>query len=251
MTNQFVLKGTLLAFAATMLCGTVRGTPLLDIPRGLAHWCEGIPLGNGQAGALVWGTGDRLNLTLDRADFWRNVDAPCFQTTEYTWTNLVSIARRRDGKARERDFPRYDTLGKKVPRYLAMQPTKLPGVRLTLRLGAGQKVSRFRLDRETAAATVSVETPKGPREIVCWFPDNSPYLSMNVGPDIEIVSREFNRNPSFDRLGGYPEPTIAINARECIYSRKNSQHTNRFDRDFTAGVRVTAERPKSEFWPRF
>ena len=51
MSNQVVLKGTLLAFAATMLCGTVRGTPLLDIPRGLAHWCEGIPLENEAAGA--------------------------------------------------------------------------------------------------------------------------------------------------------------------------------------------------------
>ena len=236
---------------ASSPCGTVRGTPLLDIPRGLEYWCEGIPLGNGQAGALVWGTGDKLNLTLDRADFWRNVDAPCFQAPEFTWTNLVSIARRRDDESRNRVFPDYGRLGKKDPKYLAMQPTKLPGVRLTLGLGAGQKVSRFRLDRETAAATVSVETPKGPREIVLWFPDNSPYLSMNVGPDIEIVSREFNRNPSFDKLGGYPEPTITVNARECIYSRKNSQHTNRFDHDFTAGVRVTAERPKSEFWPRF
>jgi len=33
-------------------------------------WDEGIPLGNGLLGALVWKKGDSLRLSLDRADLW-------------------------------------------------------------------------------------------------------------------------------------------------------------------------------------
>ena len=238
MMQPNAIKHLFLMAVAVPLCAL--GEPLLDIQRGVPTWDEGIPLGNGQAGALVWGTGDQLNLTLDRADFWYNTDAQCSLSPEFTWTNLVDICRRRDDVARSRIFD--DVQG---------NPSKLPGVRLTLTLAAGQKVCRFRLDRETAAATVGVETPKGVRDIVLWFPDDSPYLAMNVGPDVEIASRAFNRNPSFDRIGGFPEPEITLNESECIYTRKNARHANRFDRDFTAGVRVTAEKPKSAFWTRF
>lgn len=50
----------------------VGGAPELVIP-----WIfpavdphDGIPLGNGVVGALVWGAGDRLRVTINRADFW-------------------------------------------------------------------------------------------------------------------------------------------------------------------------------------
>lgn len=35
-----------------------------------ATWDEGIPLGNGMLGALIWQKGDNLRLSLDRADLW-------------------------------------------------------------------------------------------------------------------------------------------------------------------------------------
>lgn len=44
-------------------------------------WDEGIPLGNGMLGALVWQKGDKLRFSLDRADLWdlrpmTNLDKP-------------------------------------------------------------------------------------------------------------------------------------------------------------------------------
>ena len=37
----------------------------------LAHtWDEGLPLGNGTVGALVWQKGNTLRMSLDRADLW-------------------------------------------------------------------------------------------------------------------------------------------------------------------------------------
>jgi alpha-L-fucosidase 2 len=44
-------------------------------------WDEGIPLGNGMLGALVWQNGEKLRFSLDRADLWdlrpmTNLDKP-------------------------------------------------------------------------------------------------------------------------------------------------------------------------------
>ena len=44
-------------------------------------WDEGLPLGNGMLGELVWRNGRFLRLSLDRADLWdlrpmKNLDAP-------------------------------------------------------------------------------------------------------------------------------------------------------------------------------
>jgi alpha-L-fucosidase 2 len=34
------------------------------------EWEEGIPLGNGDMGALIWGDGAPLRITLDKYDVW-------------------------------------------------------------------------------------------------------------------------------------------------------------------------------------
>ncbi len=57
-----------------------------------ATWDEGIPLGNGILGALVWQNGEKLRLSLDRADLWdlrpiANLDKPewTFQWVQEQW----------------------------------------------------------------------------------------------------------------------------------------------------------------------
>ena len=42
----------------------------LQFPRLATTWDEGIPLGNGMLGALVWQKEDHLRISLDRADLW-------------------------------------------------------------------------------------------------------------------------------------------------------------------------------------
>ena len=34
------------------------------------EWHDGLPLGNGDLGAMVWGDGNPLALTLDKSDLW-------------------------------------------------------------------------------------------------------------------------------------------------------------------------------------
>src|ERR1035437_2918040 len=50
-------------------------------------WDEGIPLGNGMLGEIVWQKGNKLRLALDRADLWdlrsaEEVNKPEFK---YSW----------------------------------------------------------------------------------------------------------------------------------------------------------------------
>ncbi|MEI7525113.1 MAG: hypothetical protein WCJ95_12325, partial [Mariniphaga sp.] len=42
----------------------------LEFPRLSTSWDEGIPLGNGMLGALIWQKDDHLRFSLDRADLW-------------------------------------------------------------------------------------------------------------------------------------------------------------------------------------
>jgi len=46
------------------------GSHDLKFPKLSSTWDEGIPLGNGMQGALIWQKGDRLRFSLDRADLW-------------------------------------------------------------------------------------------------------------------------------------------------------------------------------------
>src|SRR5512132_296949 len=52
------------------------------------RWDEALPLGNGTLGALVWGDGRPLRISLDRADLWDLRPVPEFHSAEYTFAQL-------------------------------------------------------------------------------------------------------------------------------------------------------------------
>lgn len=230
------------AASAAVLASDANGGGLLDLAAPVERWEDGIPLGNGGAGALLWGGGDTLNVTLDRADFWHNVDKPCYLAPGFTWKNLIDVVADKD------DARRAALFSDKI------SATKLPGVRLVLKLGEGQTLKRFRLDGDTASATVTVATPDGDRDVLAWFDDGDSLLSMRVPDGVAFAEKAFVRNASFETLGNYPEPEDEIDGGKAIYRRKRrTDADNRFDTDFEAGVkfRDASARPDSTFWRRF
>lgn len=239
--SRILLKTVALAVCALFpLQG--RGGELLSLDAPVARWDDGIPLGNGGAGALLWGEGDTLNVTLDRADFWHNIVHARYGSPDFTWDTLVDTVVKKDD-ARRREI--FDT---------GESATKLPGVRLVLKLGAGQSLKRFRLDGATAAATVTVATPAGDKDILAWFDDGDALLSLRVPDGVAFTSKTFRKNPSFDKLGGYPEPVISFDDGKAVYRRlRRKGADNRFDKDFEAGVRFRApgDAPHSAFWAKF
>ena len=210
----------------------------LDAP--IDAWVDAIPLGNGQAGALIWGSGDELRITLDRTDYWHRFRNPAFGDPRFKWKNLPSYTN---------DFG----LLRKI--FIVRQdPTKLPGVRLVAKLSGGAKCRRFTLDIRDGSSTIVLDTPLGERRMRAWFDDDSPFLSLAMPSDVSFGSLAFSTNAAFAKLGGYPEPKIDISRKGAFYSRGNrTGASGRWVRDFVAGVKFLPEdsRPASAFWPGF
>jgi alpha-L-fucosidase 2 len=54
-------------------------------------WDEAIPLGNGLQGALIWGEGGTLRLSLDRGDLWDERPAPGNPLAGFTNAKLIQM----------------------------------------------------------------------------------------------------------------------------------------------------------------
>lgn len=117
----------------------------LTIPREIDRWDEGIPLGNGEMGALVFGSAKKLTVSLDRGDIWDKSGSP-ENTPGFCYANLVKWAKSGNRKAIYKTFD--------LP-YQRPTPTKLPCGRLEL-LVQGDRVPQdccFALDLKTAVCT--------------------------------------------------------------------------------------------------
>ena len=215
---------------------------LLSLTAPIVNWDDALPLGNGGAGALVWGQGNELRLTLDRADYWHNSSCEIFSDPRFNIRTLLDCVKKNDNARRTAIFDNRKG-----------SPTKLPGVRLTLTLNPESVLRKFRLDK-SGTAHVTVATPAGEREILCWFDDGDDVLSLRLPEGVSIAKKEFNRNPSFEKLGGYPDPVIKIDEHGAFYSRgRRAGATSPFDHDFRHGVKFVGRdaAPKSAFWKQF
>lgn len=108
-------------------------------------WDEAMPLGNGLLGALVWGDGKPLRISLDRTDLWDLRPVPEFYSEEYSYKMMRRWVRER----RLADLHRlYDDP------YGNPGPTKIPAGRIELTLENGPAFEKASLDLAEAATTV-------------------------------------------------------------------------------------------------
>ena len=100
-------------------------------------WDEAMPLGNGLLGALVWGDGRPLRISLDRTDLWDLRPVPEFFSKEYSYRTMRQwVAQGRiDDLHRLYDKP-YGNAG----------PTKIPAGRIELTLKDGADFQKASLD---------------------------------------------------------------------------------------------------------
>ncbi len=113
-----------------LLSSQPQPTHNLNFPSIPQKWNEGIPLGNGLLGCLVWQKEGKLRLALDRADLWdlrpmQGLDRPEFS---YDWV-AAQVA-----KGEYRVVQRYFD----APYEQEAGPTKLPGGAIELALGSWQ-----------------------------------------------------------------------------------------------------------------
>ncbi len=118
----------------------------LSFDRLPATWDEGLPLGNGVLGALIWKKGEALRMSLDRADLWdlrpvREFEGPEFR---FAWVRDHVLRGDYDPVHRMGDAP-YD----RDP-----APTKIPAAALEFDVAALGPVAEARLETGGAVAVV-------------------------------------------------------------------------------------------------
>jgi alpha-L-fucosidase 2 len=98
----------------------------LHFTNAVTTWDEAIPLGNGIMGALVWGTGEPVRISLDRADLWDLTPVPEFHSPDYSYRTMRAWheAGRHEDLVRLYEQP-----------YHRPAPTKIPAGRIELDLG--------------------------------------------------------------------------------------------------------------------
>jgi alpha-L-fucosidase 2 len=108
-------------------------------------WDEAMPLGNGLLGALVWGNGRPLRISLDRTDLWDLRPVPEFHSKDYSYKTMRQWVK----EGRLADLHRlYDDP------YGNPGPTKIPAGRIELTLGDDTAFENASLDLAKAVASV-------------------------------------------------------------------------------------------------
>ncbi|MHC4691797.1 MAG: glycosyl hydrolase family 95 catalytic domain-containing protein [Planctomycetota bacterium] len=120
-------------------------------------WDEAMPLGNGLLGALVWGDGKPLRISLDRTDLWDLRPVPEFHSKEYSYELMRQWVKegRIDDLHRLYDKP-----------YWYPGPTKIPAGRIEITLEGENLFRSADLDLKEAAVKMKLAGGTGVRVFV-------------------------------------------------------------------------------------
>lgn len=127
---------------------------MLELKAPINRWDEGLPIGNGLMGALLWGGGQNtLNISLDRADLWDTREPGPFLSPDFNYKKMIEWKNAGDHASHVKlfDVP-YDT----IP-----YPTKLPVGRLVLTFSPDTSLTDFRLNLMSGDASIWHSRPAG------------------------------------------------------------------------------------------
>lgn len=181
------------------------------------EWHEGFPLGNGAVGAMLWGDGDPLCLTLDKADLWdlRSNDAHQ-EHPDFSYAGLRRlVAEGRFDEAKEvfegrhwRDNP--------------VGPTKVSIGRAELSLGEASAYE-CRLDLATAGVEGVLRTASGEHRLRAFVHRERDVLCLRVTaapPEARLALVPLAEiNDSLAALG-HPAPIVESDGEVCVFSQQ-------------------------------
>jgi alpha-L-fucosidase 2 len=188
-------------------------------------WDEGIPLGNGIMGALVWGDGNPLKISLDRADLWDLRKVPEFYSGEYDF-NLMRqwhLAGRTEDLVRLYEDP-----------YNRPAPTKIPAGRIELDFPSTARFESTRLSLVDAQGSVKFGESG---ELQLFLHAEKPVGMMRsdspVPPELRLVPPLFAgevKDPAAGGIGagdltqlGYPAPEISKGDNWTAFYQKGAE----------------------------
>ncbi|WP_316835470.1 glycosyl hydrolase family 95 catalytic domain-containing protein [Pedobacter nutrimenti] len=118
----------------------------LKLKAPVSSWDEGLPLGNGLMGGLLWGEAHTIRLSLDRGDLWDERT-----TGEKEWWKKYTYQKGADMIAQKK-FNTVATWWDAA--YRGVSPTKLPAGRIELKFPDAEVVNEFELKEATAQGVV-------------------------------------------------------------------------------------------------
>ena len=110
-------------------------------------WDEGIPLGNGMVGALVWENKGKLRFSLDRADLWDLRPMENLKTPEWKYTWVHDQWQKKDYKPVQDKFD--------VPYDRSPAPSKIPGAAIEVDISGLGEIEAVHLSLEKAICEVT------------------------------------------------------------------------------------------------
>lgn len=196
----------------------------LQFPRLAASWDEGIPLGNGMIGALIWQKENHLRFSLDRADLWDLRPMENFTKPEFSFKWVQQQVKDNNYKVVQNmfDVP-YDKLPapSKIPGAALEFDTKSWGEVLQVRLKLNNAVSETKWKNGAKLQTfVHANQPEG------WFRfENVPadFVPLLIPPQYQKTGTSASESPvtgqDLQRLG-YPQGTIDKTSNKLVYKQK-------------------------------
>lgn len=164
-------------------------THMMRLEAPIKTWDEAIPLGNGIMGGLLWGSGNAINLSLDRGDLWDERLPKVFGEPGWGFNDIKALV----AAGNQREIVRkYDQP------YREPAPTKLPGGRLVLALDESRQARVFTLDMRKAVGSVDL----GSGTLECFFCATERVAMIRVGDP--AVAHKFLRPAGLDKLGYKP-----------------------------------------------
>jgi alpha-L-fucosidase 2 len=184
------------------------------------RWDDGMPLGNGMLGALIWQRGDKLHVSLDRADLWDERPALDLSRFNFKWVQQ-QVAKNK-----------YDTVQKlgDEPYEASPYPTKIPAGALEFDISSFGKVVSNVLDISNAYNSIKFENGTvcniyvhAQKNVGYFGFENLP--AANVIPDLIIPAYTNNKNAndgnSVEGQGlqklGYAKGNVDVTDSTIIY----------------------------------
>lgn len=141
------------------------------------RWDEGIPLGNGLMGALIWQKGERLRVSLDRADLWDLRPMEGLHREEFRYQWILDRVEKKEYKPVQQYF---DEPYEQWP-----APSKLPGGALEFDIKNLGEVRSVLLDIEKAICEVKWSGGGTLKTFVHATKPQSWFVFENVSPTFE------------------------------------------------------------------
>ncbi len=189
-------------------------TSTLRIDGPITRWDEGLPLGNGLVGALVWGEGRTIRISLDRADLWDTRRPEIFSSPDWTYANMVAL---KEAKNHARHQELFD-----VPYDTIPYPTKLPAGRVEIGLPERFTITGF---QSQPGKTVVWVYLRGDREqkdsiAVVSVSETEPAI---IASGLPLGFTADIKWPEGLKKLGYPEPELGFDGFAKWYTQRTME----------------------------